>query len=111
MEFKASRNYLLRKGIDKLKDLIINSKFSEIMPKNYHFKVFNGSDSLPNETDTYTLIEGHEVIQKEYVDAHSNGLRNPYQYMKDAMVLRKLKRELDQLAIRFDEDWWNRFKT
>jgi len=31
--------------------------------------------------------------------------------MKDAMVLRKLKRELDQLAIRFDEDWWNRFKT
>ena len=38
VEFKASRNYLLRKGIDKLKDLIINSKFSEIMLKKLPFQ-------------------------------------------------------------------------
>ena len=111
VKFEASRSYLKGRGIEKLEDLIIDCKFSEIMPKNYHFKVFDGSDILPNEIDTYTFIEGHESIQKEYVDARSNGVRNPYQYMKDALVLRKLKRELDQLAIRFDEDWWNRFKT
>jgi len=109
-EFTADRELLKRKDIYELERFIADCKYSEIVPKSYSFRVFNGSDRLPGETDTYALIEGHESFQLEYIRAFEDGIKNPYQYMTKAKVLNELKRELDQLAIHFDQRWRERSK-
>ena len=111
IEFTAPRELLKRKDIYELEKFITDCKFSEVVPKSYSFSVFTGNKRLHEETDTYALIEGHESFQLEYIRAFDDGIKNPYQYKNDAKVLNRLKRELDQLAIQFDEKWRQRSKT
>jgi hypothetical protein len=110
IEFTARRELLKRKDIYELEKFIADCKYSEIVPKSYSFSLFTGNQRLPCETDTYALIEGHESFQLEYIRAFDDEIKNPYQYKNDAKVLNRLKRELDQLAIQFDQKWRHRSK-
>lgn len=111
MEFTARKALLKRKDIYELDKFVKDCKFNEIFCKRFNPMVFVGSGQLPREIDSYTLIQGHEVFQEEYIRAKTKGIKNRYQYMKPAKPLCSLEKEINELAIAFDARWRQRLKT
>lgn len=111
MEFTARKDLLKRKNIYELDKFVRDCKFNEIFSKRFNPMVFKGSIELPREIDSYTLIQGHEFFHEEYIRAKTKGIKNRYQYMSPARPLCNLKKEINELAIGFDEKWRQRLKT
>jgi hypothetical protein len=111
MEFTARKDLLKRKNIYELDNFVRDCKFNEIFSKRFNFKVFVGSGQLPKEIVSYTLIQGHEIFQEEYIRAKTKKIKNRYQYVSDVKPLCNLKKEINELAIGFDGKWRQRLKT
>jgi hypothetical protein len=107
LEHKATRTELLKKGIDRLSDLIAHPRFYAVNKPIYGFKHFYKSKSLPHPWEAYSVPD--EDVEPDSFQAlqiyYRKEITNIGQCVADTHEFIPLLKRLHEIWEEFDKEW------
>lgn len=107
LEHTATRKELLKKGIDRLGDLIAHTRFYEVNKPIYGFKHFHKSTSLPHPWEAYLVPD--EDVEPDSFQAlqifYRKEITNIGQCVADTHEFIPLLNRLHEIWGEFDKEW------